>query len=116
MAKSNKPIIWSVFAGGGTVTAFVTPVMIFITGLAIPFGIVSQDKLSYDRVLAFVQNPIGKLFLFAIFFVSFFHAAHRIFVSLHDLGIHGNKLVFMSVCYGSAAVCTIISLVYLLGI
>jgi fumarate reductase subunit D len=116
MAKSNKPIIWSVFAGGGTLTAFITPVMIFVTGLAIPFGIASRNTLSYERVLTFVQHPIGKAFLLAIFFLSFFHAAHRIFVSLHDLGIHGNKLVLMFLCYGSAAIATIISVIYLLGI
>jgi fumarate reductase subunit D len=116
MAKSNKPIIWSVFAGGGTVTAFITPVMIFVTGLAIPLGILPQDKLSYERVLTFVHHPLGKAFLLAIFFLSFFHAAHRIFVSLHDLGIHGNKWMLMILCYGSAAVCTLISLIYLFGI
>ena len=116
MAKSNKPIIWSIFAGGGTVTAFITPVMIFITGLAIPLGIMPQEKLSYERVLTFVQHPLGRAFLLAIFFLSFFHAAHRIFVSLHDLGIHGNKLMLMLLCYGSAAIATITSVIYLLGI
>ncbi len=34
MAKSNKPIVWGLFAGGGTVTAFMTPVLIVLTLLA----------------------------------------------------------------------------------
>ena len=35
MAKSNKPIVWGPFAAGGTVTAFVTPVLILLTLLEV---------------------------------------------------------------------------------
>ena len=48
MAKSNKPIVWGLFAAGGTVTAFVTPVMIFVTGLAVPLGIMNPDILAME--------------------------------------------------------------------
>ena len=39
MAKSNKPIVWSLFAGGGLLAAFLVPVLIFITGIAAPLGL-----------------------------------------------------------------------------
>jgi len=31
MPKSNKPIVWGFFAAGGTLTAFVTPVLVVLT-------------------------------------------------------------------------------------
>jgi len=34
MSTSNKPIIWSLFAAGGTVTALLTPVLILLFALA----------------------------------------------------------------------------------
>jgi fumarate reductase subunit D len=55
--------------------------------------------MSYPRMLAFAQNFIGKGFIFAVIALFLWHAAHRIFHSLHDIGIHagtGAKLL----CYG----------------
>ena len=34
MVRSNKPIVWGPFAAGGTLTAFLTPVLILLTLLA----------------------------------------------------------------------------------
>jgi fumarate reductase subunit D len=101
MAKSNKPLIWSLFAAGGILAAFVTPAMIFITGLALPMGLLSQDVLAYDRMVAFAGNPIGKLVLFAVIFLPLWHAAHRLRMTLHDLGL-GNGPVVKLACYGIA--------------
>ena len=33
MARSNKPILWLPFAGGGLVAALIIPVLILITGV-----------------------------------------------------------------------------------
>jgi fumarate reductase subunit D len=33
MAKSNKPVVWGLFAAGGTVTAFLTPALVLLTML-----------------------------------------------------------------------------------
>ena len=106
MAKSNKPLIWSLFAGGGMLAAFVTPVMIAITGLAIPLGLISSDVLAYERVLAFATNPIGKLILLAVVLLPLWHAAHRLRMTLHDLGV-GNKTAVVSLCYGGAGIATL---------
>ncbi|MDH3741963.1 MAG: fumarate reductase subunit D, partial [Hyphomicrobiales bacterium] len=91
MAKSNKPIVWSLFAGGGLVSAFLIPAMIVITGLAVPMGLLPEDALAYDRMLALTGNPIGKLVLFAVIFLSLWHAAHRLRMTLHDLGIRSGR-------------------------
>ena len=49
MAKSHKPIVWGPFAAGGTFAAFFTPVLILITGILVPLGLLSGDALSYAR-------------------------------------------------------------------
>jgi fumarate reductase subunit D len=113
MAKSNKPLIWSLFAGGGMLAAFVTPVMILITGIAIPMGLIASDVLAYERVLAFATNPIGKLILFAVVLLPLWHAAHRLRMTLHDLGV-GNKSAVVFVCYGGAGIATIAAATILL--
>ena len=61
MASSNKPILWLPFAGGGLVAALIMPVLILITGVLVPLGVL---HLPYDRMAAFAHNPIGKLILF----------------------------------------------------
>ena len=66
-------------------------------------------------MLAFAQNFIGKGFIFAVIALFLWHAAHRIFHTLHDIGIHagmGAKLI----CYGSAFVATVVSAYVLLGL
>jgi fumarate reductase subunit D len=81
-------------------SALLGPMLVFITGLAVPLGwLLPPDTMSYPHMLAFAQNFIGKGFIFAIIALFLWHAAHRIFHSLHDIGIHagtGAKLL----CYG----------------
>jgi fumarate reductase subunit D len=115
MARSNKPFVWSLFAGGGMFSAFVTPVMIFITGFAVPLGLLSAGTLAYDRVLALAQNPIGKFTLFVMVFLPLWHAAHRLRMTLHDLGVPGARAVMLA-CYGLATLGSIAAAVSLLRI
>jgi fumarate reductase subunit D len=115
MARSNKPLVWSLFAGGGMFSAFVTPVMIFITGIAVPLGLLSEGALAYDRILALAQNPIGKLTLFVVVFLPLWHAAHRLRMTLHDLGIPSARAA-MFACYGMATLCSTLAAVSLLRI
>ena len=115
MARSNKPLVWSLFAGGGMFSAFVTPVMIFITGFAVPLGLLSADTLAYDRILALAQNPIGKLTLFVVVFLPLWHAAHRLRMTLHDLGVPDARAA-MFACYGMATLGSIAAAVSLLRI
>lgn len=115
MARSNKPVIWSLFAAGGTFAAFVTPVTILVTGLAVAFGLLTPEDLAYERVLSVAQNPIGKAFMFLVIFLPSWHAAHRLRITVHDFGIRADTVV-KYVCYGLAMAVTIISIFALLGI
>ena len=115
MAKSNKPIFWGLFAAGGTLAAFFTPVMVFVTVLAVPLGIMDPEVLAYDRVHAFLANGFWKLVMFVFITLSFWHAAHRLRVVAHDFGMRSDGLV-ATVVYLFAAAGTLVAAVYLLRI
>jgi len=116
MKRSNAPIFWALFGAGGMLSALIGGVLVIITGLAAPTGMgLPGDTLSYAKVLAFTQSWPGKLALFVVISLFLWHAAHRIFHSLHDIGIHagtGAKLL----CYGLAMVGTLIAAYALLAI
>ena len=101
--RSHEPVFWSLFGAGGVVVAFILPVLVLATGLAIPFDLLSPEQLSYDRVLYFTNSWIGKCFIFATVSLSFWHGLHRIFLSLHDLGVHNYRYFYKWLCYGLAA-------------
>jgi fumarate reductase subunit D len=115
VAPSNKPIVWGIFAAGGTIAAFVVPVLILITCLAVPLGLLPADTLSYEHVLGLVQHPLSKLVTFALLFLIIWHAAHRMRITAHDLGIRNDTLV-MLICYGVAAAGSLLMLLALLRI
>lgn len=115
MTGSNKPIIWGLFAAGGTVAAFVLPALILITCLAVPLGLISADTLSYEHLLQSMQHPLTRLVIFGVLFLIIWHAAHRMRITAHDLGIRNDTLT-MIICYGIAAAGTVLALVALAGI
>ena len=105
MKRSHKPVIWSLFAAGGTFTAFLTPVMILVTGLALTLGLLPAEAFAYERVLAFVQNPFARIAIFGAIFLPAWHAAHRLRITAHDFGIRADTIV-ATICYGLAAIVT----------
>jgi len=89
MKRSNKPIFWSLFGAGGMLSALIGSMLVFITGIAVPAGLtLPADPMSYGRVLAFAQNPAGKLAIFVVISLFLFHGCHRLYHSLHDVGVH----------------------------
>lgn len=114
--RSNAPIFWGLFGGGGMVAALVGPMLVFITGIAVPMGLLlPAGTMSYPKMLAFAQNFIGKGFIFVVIALFLWHAAHRIFHSLHEIGVHGGFVAKM-LTYGVAFVATVISASVLLGL
>ena len=114
MARSPKAVFWLLFAAGGTVTAFVLPVMVFITGIAPAFGLY-ESALSYETMSAFVGNWFVKLVLLGVIFLALWHAAHRLRVCAHDFGIRADGPVAV-VLYGLAAIGSVATIVALLGV
>ena len=114
--RSNAPIFWGLFGGGGMLAALFGPMLVLITGLLVPLGLLlPADTMSYPKMMAFAQNIFGKGFIFAVIALFLWPAAHRLFHSLQDVGIHagtGAKLI----CYGLAMLATILAAYALLAV
>lgn len=109
MKRSNEPIFWSLFGAGGMLAALIGPALVFITGIAVPYGLIfAPDTMSYGHMLAFSHNWLGKIALLAVIALFMWHAAHRIHILLHDFGVHAVTAVRV-ICYGSAFVGTVIA-------
>ena len=109
MKRSNEPIFWSLFGAGGMLAALIGPALVFITGIAVPFGVIlAPDTMSYANMLALSQHWAGKCFIFAVVALFLWHAAHRIAILLHDFGVHAVAMVKV-VCYGLAFVGTVVA-------
>ena len=113
MAKSNKPIVWGLFAAGGTVTAFVTTALVLVTLFAaMRFA---PDMFTYQHLHAFAAHWLGKLIIFGVITLSLWHAAHRLRVTVHDFGVRSD-LVVATIVYMIAAIGTISTIFSLLSI
>ena len=113
MAKSNKPIVWGLFAAGGTVTAFITPVLVLLTLFAaMRFA---PTMFTYESIHAFAANWLGKVIIFGVITLSLWHAAHRFRVTLYDFGVRAD-LVVATILYIIAAIGTISAFFSLLSI
>ena len=107
--RSNAPVFWLLFGAGGMLSALFGTALVFITGVATPLGWpLGSGFMSYPRMLAFSQNFVGKAFLFAVVMLFAWHAVHRIYHSLHDVGIPLGTVAKL-VCYGTALAITFVA-------
>ena len=113
MAQSNKPIVWGPFAAGGTVTAFLTPVLIVLTLLA-ALGH-APDLFAYERLHAFAGHWLVKLAIAGTVFLSLWSTAHRLRITCYDLGMRADTLV-ATIVYAGALAGTAASVLYLIQI
>ena len=109
--RSNEPLVWSLFGAGGMVAALITPALILCTALLAPLGLASG--LTFERLSAFANHWLGALILWAVIALPLWHALHRIYHGLHDLKV-GARPFFYVLCYGSAALLTLLSGYWLL--
>jgi fumarate reductase subunit D len=113
---SNAPIFWLLFGAGGMLSALLGTMLVFITGIAVPLGWgLRADTMSYNAVLGFAQHWLGKGFLFAVVALFAWHAVHRIFHSLHDIGVRTGNAAKLA-CYGGALLLTGVAAASLLSI
>jgi fumarate reductase subunit D len=49
LKRSNAPIFWALFGAGGMLSALLGPMLVFITGIAVPLGLLllPPDTMSY---------------------------------------------------------------------
>ena len=105
MARSNKPIVWSLFAAGGTLAALFAPVLallILLAALGRP-----PELFGYGRMLALCTHWAGKLFLFGVIALFLWHAAHRLRITLFDFGLRRDRaaaaLLYLAAAAGTLA-------------
>ena len=114
--RSNAPIFWLLFGAGGMLSALFGTMLVFLTGIAAPFAWpFGPQFMAYPRALAFAQHWIGKGFIFAVIMLFAWHAVHRIYHSLHDVGIRTGAVAKL-VCYGGAMAITLVAAASLLAI
>lgn len=114
--RSNAPIFWLLFGAGGMLSALFGTMLVFLTGIATPLGWpLGPEFMSYPRMLAFSQHWIGKGFIFAVVMLFAWHAVHRIYHSLHDIGVPTGAVARL-VCYGGAMTITLVAAIGLLSI
>ncbi|WP_354623338.1 fumarate reductase subunit FrdD [Psychromonas sp. MME2] len=100
--RSHEPIFWGLFGAGGMLTAFITPIMILITGILVPLGIINQENLSYEKLHGFATTWYGAVIVFILVALPLWHTLHRIFHALHDLGIKRGRDWQQVISYGFA--------------
>lgn len=116
MKRSNAPIFWLLFGAGGMLSALFGAMLVFLTGIAAPLAWpLGPELMSYPRMLAFSQNWIGKGFVFSVIMLFAWHAVHRIYHSLHDLGVHTGTAAKL-ICYGGAFAITLVAAASLLAV
>jgi fumarate reductase subunit D len=113
MPRSNKPIVWGPFAAGGTITAFLTPVLILLT-LLVALGH-APDLFAYERLHALAAHWLAKAAIAGTVFLSLWSAAHRLRITCYDLGIRADTLV-ATIVYVGALAATAASMLYLIRI
>lgn len=116
MKRSNAPIFWALFGAGGMLSALVGAMLVWISGIAAPLGLgLPAATLSYANAQAVANSWPGKLAIFLVIALFLWHAAHRIFHTLHDLGIHAGTVAKL-LCYGSALAGTLVAVAALVAI
>lgn len=110
MKRSNQPPLWLLFGAGGMLSALIGWALVLATGIAGPLGYV--DWMTAGNVAAFARHPGGKAFILAVIALFLWHGAHRIFHTLHDLGIRSGTGAFAA-CYGFAFAGTVAAAVLL---
>ena len=102
MRRSNEPLFWSLFSAGGMLSALLAIVLILVVGFLVPAG-----DVTFSRLHAIVTNPLGRLVLFAVASLTFFHWAHRFRHVLVDIGLRRFSLALAGVCYLTAVAGTV---------
>jgi fumarate reductase subunit D len=112
--RSIAPVFWLLFGAGGMLSALFGPALIILTGIMAPHGWgLPMSFTDFASAQAFARNPVGKLVVFAVITLFFWHGAERLFLTLKDMRAGGPMLLRLAT-YGVAALLTLLTLILLL--
>ncbi len=80
--RANEPAVWFLFGTGGFIAGYLLPIHILLFGILIPLGAVADP--GYEKLHHLIENPLARIYLVVLCFFGFFHAAHRIRLTLVD--------------------------------
>lgn len=80
--RSDEPIWWALFSGGGVCFAVFVPAAVFFLALALPLGWI---ELNHEQAVRAFGSIFAVVFAGAVIALPAFHAAHRIRHTLYDL-------------------------------
>lgn len=108
--RSHVPPFWLLFGAGGLLSALLGVALVLVTGFAVPlgWGLAAPDGLSHAQLVLALQPLWVRLAAWAVISLFAWHAAHRIFYSLHDVGIPKSLWARLA-CYGSALAATAVA-------
>ncbi|MFQ6013068.1 MAG: fumarate reductase subunit D [Thermoplasmata archaeon] len=86
-ADTSSAVFWQFFALGGFVVALLLPVHIILFHAGTDLGLLEQDLSTYDAMLAWVADPLVKVYLVVLVGGALFHGAHRFKYVLFDWGM-----------------------------
>jgi len=108
-----EPLLWSLFAAGGMVAAFLMPISVGLLGIAFAAGLLPDGALSYERMIGLVRHPGARVLLGVLVVFPLFHWAHRFRFIVHQVGVHGGRRLVAAGCYGTALAGTALAIVAL---
>jgi fumarate reductase subunit D len=109
MTRNFAPLWWSLFSAGGMISAMILPILVIVTGILIPLGVVGGDSLLHSRVHGFVAHPLARIALFAIIALPLFHWAHRFLYTLVELGLRSLRGPLAIACYSAAILGSVVT-------
>jgi fumarate reductase subunit D len=101
--RSHEPLTWGLFGAGGMVLAFVTPALLILTAVVLPW--LWQDTSAQElflRTSELVSQWWLKGALGLLITLQAFHAVHRIYHGLHDLHVRLPSSLLFAALYGLA--------------
>jgi fumarate reductase subunit D len=114
MKRSHEPVFWMLFGAGGMLSALLAPVLVFVTGIALPLGWLLPDAAwDHARLVVLARHPVAKLALLTLISLFLFHGCHRLLHSLHDLGVQTGRAAAVGF-YGAATLATVLTAALLL--
>jgi|SRR5690348_16163222 fumarate reductase subunit D len=112
--RANEPAVWFLFGTGGFIAGYLLPIHILLFGILFPLGVFTDP--GYAATLHLLEHPLARLYLVVLCFFGFFHAAHRLRLTLVDfLRVKHLETAFGIVLYAAATVGTLVA-IYLAAI
>ena len=106
-----EPIIWFFFGGGFFIGCLLFPALIFTLGIALPLGFAPAEALSYERLYGLASSLPSRLLLLVMVVFPLWNGLNHLRHFAIDLGGAKRDVWIAPLCYGAAAVLSVVAIV-----